>query len=72
MSSIAVGNKPPTIKPDDLVRTPDGRTAVCFALTPDGARLLRDVFSGDIFKMQRESLYLVRASTPKPWPSRRP
>lgn len=57
-----------TIKPDDLVRTPDGRTAVCVDLNADGTRTLKDVITGHLFRMHRELLYLVRAATPRPWP----
>lgn len=70
MSFPLVGNKPPTIKPDDLIRTPSGRTASCIEIRPRGFRLLKDIVSGALFIMHVDELYLVRAAMPKPWPER--
>jgi len=58
-----------TIKPDDLVRTPEGRTAICLEIRPNGARLLEDVHTKTRFVMHRDQLYLVRPAAIKPWAS---
>lgn len=71
MTSAIVGHKTPTIKPDDLVRTEGGGTAVCIEIRPRGFRLLRDVVTGFLFSKHVDDLYLVRASTPRPWPAHR-
>lgn len=67
-----VGNKPPIIKPDDIVRTPTGRLARCTALNPDGSRELEDLATGERFDLRVDKLYLVQSATPRVWPSRRP
>jgi hypothetical protein len=70
LTVLNVGKKP-TIKPDDIVRTPSGRTARCRKINADGSRELEDTVSGELFDMRPEKLYLLRASRPKPWPSHR-
>lgn len=66
-----VGNKPPTIKPDDLVRTPSGQTGTVTRINPDGSRDVA-LLNGGTLTLRPEVLYLVRAATPKPWPSHLP
>ena len=72
MSSLAVGNAPATIKPDDLVRTPRGRTCLCVELRPAGFRLVEDIMTGERLILHARDLYLVRAAPVKPWPSHLP
>lgn len=66
-----VGNKPPTIKPDDLVRTKSGRTAICLEIRQAGFRLIEDAITGQRSTVHVDALYLVRSAKPKPWPERR-
>lgn len=66
-----VGNKPPTIKPDDLVRTPSGATGTVLRINPDGTREIQ-LLNGALVALRPEVLYLVRAAVPKPWPSHLP
>jgi hypothetical protein len=67
-----VGNTKPTIKPDDLVRTPSGRTAVVIQVRPCGFRLLQyvDAPRGQV-ELHVDDLYLVRSAVPRPWPGYR-
>jgi hypothetical protein len=60
------------IKPNDMVRTPTGRTAHVVGLNPDGSRKLADVATGEIFDMRPEALFLVRAAPIVPWKKRLP
>lgn len=60
------------IKPDDLVRTPSGRTCICEGINGDGSRALRDVLSGEQFDMLPQHLHLVRAAPVRPWKGRTP
>lgn len=71
MTFPRVGHKQPTIKPDDLVRTPSGRTCICVAINPDGSRALRDVLNGEQLDMRPQHLTLVRAAPVRRWPSYR-
>lgn len=66
-----VGHKQPTIKPDDLVRTPSGRTCICTDINPDGSRALRDILNGDTFDLRAGLLTLVRAAPVRRWTSYR-
>lgn len=68
MIRAGVGNNRYLIKPDDLVRTPGGRTALCLGINPDGSRELQDVLNGEQFSLMPSLLFLVRAAIPKPWP----
>jgi NMD protein affecting ribosome stability and mRNA decay len=63
-----VGEKLPTIKPGDLVRSRRGRDFICRGINADGSRELEDVLTGELLDMRPELLYLVRAAVPKPWP----
>jgi hypothetical protein len=67
VSYCAVGAKLPLIKPDDLVRTPQGRTALCLELRPAGFRLLEDVATGQRSILHASDLYLVRSAPVKRW-----
>lgn len=67
-----VGNTKPTIKPDDLVRTRDGRTATVVEIRPGGFRWLVDVASNRPFEAHVDDLYLVRSALPRAWPSHLP
>ena len=71
MSSLPVGNRPPTIKPDDLVRTPSGETGIVESLNSDGSRNVR-TRQGELVTLKPAHLYLVRAAPIRPWPSRKP
>lgn len=71
MAAAALATKPPPIKPDDMVRLPSGRTAICVAINNDGSRLLEDVLSGERMNMMASQLYLVRAAPCRRWPSYR-
>jgi hypothetical protein len=62
---------PTTIKPDDLVRTPSGRTCICEGINADGSRALRDVLNGDTFDMRPKLLTLLRSAPARRWPSYR-
>lgn len=64
-----VGNKPTTIKPDDLVRTPSGKTARCLEIRPRGFRLIEDVITNERSILHVDDLYLVRSAPPRRWPS---
>jgi hypothetical protein len=57
------------IKPDDLVRTPSGRTCICEGINADGSRALRDVLTGEQLDMHPKHLHLVRPAPIKRWPS---
>lgn len=67
-----VGHKSSTIKPDDLVRTPRGRTCLCLWINADGSRELQDVLTGETFSMMPSLLYCISAAVPKPWRDRQP
>jgi hypothetical protein len=67
MSAVFVGHKQVTIKPDDLVRTPSGRTALCIEIRQAGFRLIEDSATGQRSIMHVDDLYLVRAAKPKRW-----
>lgn len=56
-----------TIKPRDLVRTPSGDTGTCIEILPNGEREVQ-LLSGSFITIKASLLFLVRASTPKPWP----
>jgi hypothetical protein len=64
-----VGNKPPTIKPGDLVRTRSGRTARCLEIRARGFRLIADVATQQQSIVHAEELFLVRSAPPRRWPS---
>lgn len=59
-----------TIKPDDIVRLQNGRTAIVRDIRQAGFRLVEDMASGDTTIVHVDELYLVRAAKPKRWPSR--
>jgi hypothetical protein len=61
---------PTVLKPDDIVRTPSGQTAVVVRINPDGSREIEDIKSLDRFDIMPRYLTLIRASTPRPWPKR--
>lgn len=63
---------PIVYKPDDLVRTPSGRTCFVTAINPDGSREVKDCSSGAVYDIMPLHLILVRAAIPKPWPKRSP
>lgn len=69
MNPQAVGNKQPTIKPDDLVRTPSGRTARCLELRPRGFRLLEDVVTKVQTILHADDLFLVSSAPIRRWTS---
>ncbi len=69
MSSPAVGTLPPTIKPDDMVRTPDGSTAICVELRPAGFRLIEYSATGQRSIWHHRDLYLVRSAPVRRWKS---
>jgi hypothetical protein len=71
VSAVLVGYKQPTIKPDDLVRTRDGRTALCVEIMPAGFRRLEDAGTGRLFLAHVDDIYLVRSAKPKPWAERK-
>jgi hypothetical protein len=62
-----VGHKQPTIKPDDLVRTPNGRTCLVLEILPGHLRRVEDCITGARAVWPVAQLYLVRAATPKRW-----
>lgn len=64
-----VGNKTPTIKPGDLIRTPSGETGTVLWINTDGSREI-ELLNGTLVALRPEVLFLVRAAVPKPWPSR--
>lgn len=72
MTAAAVGETPPTIKPDDMVRLPNGNTGTVLTIEAGGIRTVHDLDTGTIVRVHRDDLYLVRAAKPKPWPDRRP
>ena len=72
MTAVAVGYKLPTIKPDDLVRTPSGRTARCLELRPRGFRLLEDIVTKARTILHVQDLFLVSSAPIKRWPSHTP
>jgi hypothetical protein len=57
-----------TIKPDDIVRLKNGRTAIVREIRQAGFRLVEDVDAGTTTIVHVEELYLVRAAKPKRWP----
>lgn len=59
-----------TIKPNDLVRTPTGRTARCEDLNADGTRALRDVVTRELFDLHPRHLTLIMAAPVRPWKKR--
>jgi hypothetical protein len=61
------GQQVQTIKPDDVVRTPTGRTAVCLDINADGSRKLEDVDTKEVFDMMPAKLYLVRSAPVRRW-----
>jgi len=69
VSALAIGAAPTPIKPDDLVRTPSGRTCLCLELRPAGFRLIEDVATGQRSILHASELYLVRSAPVKRWPS---
>lgn len=56
-----------TVKPNDLVRTPLGRTARCEGLNRDGSRLLRDVITGELFDLKPRHLTIIMPAPVFPW-----
>lgn len=57
------------IKPDDLVRTRDGKTARCLEILPGHRRRLENTLTGTKFIAHVEELHLVQAAPPRRWPS---
>jgi hypothetical protein len=57
-----------TIKPEDIVRLKNGRTAIVREIRQAGFRLVEDCASGIPSTVHVGELYLVRAATPKRWP----
>jgi hypothetical protein len=57
---------PPTIKPDDLVRTPSGATGTVEDILPDGRRRVR-LLDGERVELLPHLLYVVRSAVPRPW-----
>lgn len=70
MNFYPVGYKPPTIKPDDLVRTPTGETGTVERIISGGRREVR-LLNGQLVELKAHELYLVRSAIPMPWPSRK-
>ena len=68
-SSVAQHSRA-VIKPEDMVRTPSGRTCICEAINRDGSRALRDVMNGEQFDLKPQHLLVVRAAPVKPWKGR--
>jgi hypothetical protein len=61
------GKKPPTIKPEDLVETPTGRTARCREINPDGSREFEDVVTGERFDLMPRLVRLLLSAAPRRW-----
>jgi hypothetical protein len=59
---------PTTIKPEDIVRLRNGRTAIVRELLRAGFRLVEDCASGITAIIHVDELYLVKRATPKRWP----
>jgi hypothetical protein len=56
-----------TIKPDDIVRLRNGRTAIVRDIRQAGFRLVEDMATGVTSSVHVDELYLVRAAKPKRW-----
>jgi hypothetical protein len=67
----AFGNKPPIIKPEDLVETPTGRTARCVELNADGSRTFEDIVTRERFALMPRLVRLLHSAPPKRWKSYR-
>lgn len=66
---MALGAAAPIIKPDDLVRTRDGRiTARVTEILPGHRRLIQNVTTGAKLIVHVGELHLIQAAVPKPWP----
>lgn len=68
MTLAIVGNKTPTIKPGDLIRTPSGETGTVLWINIDGSREI-ELLGGERVALLSALLFLVRAAVPMPWPS---
>ena len=69
MAIAALSRAPTIIKPGDLVRLPSGATGFVDCINADGSRDVR-LTNGELVTIKARLLFLVRASVPKPWPSR--
>jgi hypothetical protein len=56
------------IKPNDLLRTRSGDTAICIELRTRGFRLIENVATGDRSIAHVDDLYLVRSAPVRRWP----
>ena len=56
------------LKPDDMIRTPSGRTGTIIRINSDGSRTVK-LLSGELLDLMPAYLFLVRAAVPRPWPS---
>lgn len=56
-----------TIKPEDIVRLKNGRTAIVRGIRQAGFRLVEDMATGTQSIVHVDELYLVRAAKPKRW-----
>lgn len=69
---MALASAATIIKPDDLVRTRDGRiTARCIEILPHHYRRVQNVITGARFVAHVEDLVMIQAAVPKPWPKDR-
>jgi hypothetical protein len=69
---MALAAMPTIIKPDDLVRTRDGRiTARCIEILPHHYRRLQNVLTGARFMAHVDDLVVIQAAVPRPWPKER-
>lgn len=66
--TVAHSHMPMCFKPDDLVRTPSGRTGTVIRINADGTRTIK-LLSGEVLDLLPATLFLVRAAVPRPWPS---
>lgn len=66
---MPASQREPTIKPEDLVRLPSGRDAICLAINGDGSRLVQDVLTLETMNLMPSQLYLVRSAPCRRWPS---
>lgn len=70
MALTAPPKVPTIIKPNDLVRTPSGRTARCEGINADGTRALRDIITTEQFDLRPGLLTLIMAAPVRPWKKR--
>lgn len=67
---MALAASAPIIKPEDLVRTRDGRiTARVTEILPGHRRRLENVITKALFIKHVDELVLIESAVPKRWPS---